>query len=190
MQEELVQPENNQPIENTNDLPLNADEVVAEPKDEPQAILDDKGENLADKLAEAEDKFLRLYAEFENYKRRTNKERIEMIKTANQEVLVALLPVLDDFDRSLKAAETTTDIAALKEGILLINHKLHQILGSKGLKAIETKQGEEFNVDFHEAVTSIPAPSDDMKGKIIDVVEKGYLLNDKVIRFVKVVIGE
>ncbi|MFN4082157.1 MAG: nucleotide exchange factor GrpE [Bacteroidia bacterium] len=193
MQEELAKSQNEENIENTENTEQqtqNSESVNENNADEPIAKLDDKGENLADKLAEAEDKFLRLFAEFENYKRRTNKERVELFKTANQEVLQALLPVLDDFDRSVKAADTATAIEAVKEGIVLVQHKLTNILSSKGLKAIEVKQGDDFNVDFHEAITSIPAPTEETKGKIVDVVEKGYLLNDKVIRFAKVVIGE
>lgn len=159
-------------------------------QDETTAILDDKGENLSEKLAVAEDKFMRLFAEFENYKRRTNKERIDLFKTANQEVLIALLPVLDDFERSLKVMDAANDINAIKEGISLISNKLNSILLNKGLKPIDVNPSDDFNVDFHEAITIIPAPSAELKGKIIDVVEKGFMLNDKVIRFAKVVIGE
>lgn len=161
----------------------NASDATANTENE-SAVL-----SLEDKLKEADDKYLRLYAEFENYKRRTSLERMELFKTANQEVLLALLPVLDDFGRALKAMETATDITAVKEGIELVNNKFTNILTNKGLKAMETK-GKDFDVEFHEAITNIPAPSEDLKGKVIDEVERGYFLNDKVIRFAKVVVGE
>jgi molecular chaperone GrpE len=139
-------------------------------------------------LAEANNKYLRLYAEFDNYKRRTNKERIDLLQTAGKDVLVSLLPVVDDFDRALKSMETATDVAAVKEGIVLVQNKLKSILTQKGLKEMESV-GTVFDAEIHEAITNIPAPSDDLKGKVIDEVEKGYYLNDKVIRFAKVVVG-
>ena len=140
-------------------------------------------------LAQEKDKFLRLFAEFENYKKRTAKERLELFKTANQEVLVAMLPVLDDFDRAQKSIQTTEGFEAVKTGIDLVHNKLKNILHQKGLKEMETDQ-KIFDSEFHEAITKIPAPSEDLKGKIIDTLEKGYFLNDKVIRFAKVVVGE
>jgi molecular chaperone GrpE len=136
-----------------------------------------------------EEKYLRLYADFDNYKRRTSAERIELFKTANQEVLVSLLPVLDDFGRALNAMNTATNITAVKEGIELVKAKFYSILESKGLKPMETT-GKPFDSDFHEAITNIPAPSEKLKGMVIDEIEKGYYLNDKVIRFAKVVVGE
>ena len=150
-------------------------------------------ENASDKNWEAEckaieDKYLRLYADFENYKRRTGAERIELFKTAGQEILLALIPVLDDFERAAKATQTATDVAQVKEGMELVHHKLKNILAGKGLKPMESI-GEVFNPDLHEAITNIPAPSDDMKDKVIDEVERGYYLGDKVIRFAKVVVG-
>lgn len=189
MQEELLNKEESEET-NGNAAETAAQNELDQNTDDLNAILDDKGANLAEKLAESEDKYLRLFAEFENYKRRTNKERIDLFKTANQEVLVALLPILDDFERSLKAMEAAKEVTSVKEGISLVNNKLNNTLQQKGLKQIEVAAGDEFNVDLHEAITSIPAPSEDMKGKIIDVVEKGYMLNEKVIRFAKVVIGE
>jgi molecular chaperone GrpE len=152
----------------------------------------DENESVKDWEAEykaAEDRYLRLYAEFDNYKRRTGAERIELFKTANQEVLISLIPVLDDFGRALKAMQTATDINAVKEGIELVNNKFNGILTAKGLKPMDAV-GKEFDSEFHEAITNIPAPTEDMKGKVIDEVEKGYFLNDKVIRFAKVVVGE
>jgi molecular chaperone GrpE len=144
--------------------------------------------NLEDQIKEEKDKFLRLFAEFENYKRRTAKERIELFSTASEEVMISLLPVLDDFDRASAEIEKDKDNEILK-GVLLIKNKLSDCLKSKGLSLIEVNKGDEFNADNHEAVTQIPAPSKDMKGKIIDVIEKGYKLGEKVIRYPKVVIG-
>lgn len=146
-------------------------------------------EQLTQDLASEKDKHLRLFAEFENYKRRTSKERMELFKTANQEVLQAILPVLDDFDRALIEISKTEDENLLK-GVTLIHEKLKNTLTSKGLEEVEVKAGDTFNADFAEAITQIPAPSDKMKGKIVDVLEKGYKLGDKIIRFPKVVIGQ
>ena len=145
-------------------------------------------EKLRADLAEANDKYIRLYAEFDNYKRRTTKERIDLLQTAGKEVLQSLLPVLDDFERALKSMESASDVASVKEGVNLVHSKLKNILSQKGLKEMESI-GTAFDADLHEAITNIPAPSDDMKGKVIDEVEKGYYLNDKVIRFAKVVVG-
>jgi molecular chaperone GrpE len=145
-------------------------------------------EQLTLDLAVEKDKFLRLFAEFENYKRRTTKERIESFKTANQEVLQAILPVVDDFDRALAEIKKTDD-NVLIVGVELIYEKLKSILVSKGLEEVEIKIGDIFNADFAEAITQIPAPSPNLKGKIVDVIEKGYKLGDKIIRFPKVVTG-
>ena len=146
-------------------------------------------DQLKEDLAKEKDKFIRLFAEFENYKRRTAKERIDLFKTANQDVMVALLPVLDDFDRAYIEISKTKEKDLLK-GVELINNKLRDTLKNKGLDPIVVKQGDTFNADDHEAISQIPAPTNDLKGKIIDVVEKGYKLGDKVIRFAKVVIGQ
>ena len=145
--------------------------------------------NLEDQVKEEKDKFLRLFAEFENYKRRTAKERIELFSTASEEVMVSLLPILDDFDRASAEIEKDNDNEIFK-GVLLIKNKLFDSLKSKGLAQIEVNKGDEFNADDHEAVTQIPAPSKKMEGKIIDVIEKGYKLGEKVIRYPKVVIGK
>ncbi len=145
-------------------------------------------EQLAQELSTEKDKHIRLFAEFENYKKRTTKERIELFKTANQEVLLALLPVLDDFDRALIEIKKTDDELMLK-GVELIHDKLKNTLNSKGLEEVEVRTGDVFNADFAEAITQIPAPTPDLKGKIVDVLEKGYKLGDKIIRFPKVVIG-
>lgn len=145
-------------------------------------------EKLQEELAKEKDKFLRLFAEFENYKKRTSKERIELFKTANQEVLLAMLPVMDDFDRALAEIAKSED-KELHKGVELIHNKFRDTLNSKGLELVEVKAGDDFNADFAEAITQIPAPSDDLKGKIVDVIEKGYKLGDKIIRFPKVVVG-
>ncbi len=135
------------------------------------------------------DRNLRLFAEFENFKKRTTKEKIDLYKTASEGLMTAILPVLDDFDRALSEIEKS-EVAGHLEGIVLINNKLRETLKAKGLNIVETEQGEVFNADIHEAITQIPAPNDDLKGKIVDVVEKGYALGDKIIRFPKVVIGQ
>jgi molecular chaperone GrpE len=146
-------------------------------------------EQLTQDLAKEKDKYLRLFAEFENYKRRTTKERIELFKTANQEVLLAMLPVLDDFDRAVVEIAKSEDEVLMK-GVELIHEKLKNTLVAKGLEQVDVKAGDAFDADFAEAITQIPAPSDKMKGKIVDVLEKGYKLGDKIIRFPKVVIGQ
>ena len=145
--------------------------------------------NLEEQVKNEKDKFLRLFAEFENYKRRTAKERIELFSTASEEVMISLLPVLDDFDRASVEIEKDKENEILK-GILLIKNKLFDSLKSKGLSLVTVNKGEDFNADNHEAVTQIPVPSKDMQGKIIDVIEKGYKLGDKVIRYPKVIIGK
>lgn len=147
-------------------------------------------EKLQEELQQEKDKFLRLFAEFENYKKRTSKERLELFSTASEDVMKTLLPVLDDFERALTHIEEDKEAEELRKGVLLIYQKLVTTLEQKGLKAIKVEKGDTFNADDHEAVTQIPAPSDDLKGKIIDVIEKGYKLGEKVIRFPKVVIGQ
>lgn len=146
-------------------------------------------DKLTQELAAEKDKFLRLFAEFENYKRRTSKERIELFKTASSDVMQAMLPVLDDLERAWVEIEKSKDENLIK-GIELISNKLKTTLKDKGLEQVKVEQGDEFNADFHEAITQIPAPSDKLKGKIIDVIENGYKLGDKIIRFPKVVIGQ
>lgn len=150
----------------------------------------EKEESTAEELIQAEkDKYLRLFAEFENYKKRTTKERIELFKTANQELMTTLLPILDDFDRGLAEIKKAKDKELLK-GMQLINDKLNKSLEQKGLSLMEVKEGDAFDADIHEAITQIPAPTDKLKGKVIDCVEKGYKLGDKIIRYPKVVIGQ
>ncbi|MEE9373156.1 MAG: nucleotide exchange factor GrpE [Saprospiraceae bacterium] len=144
---------------------------------------------LESELEESKDKHLRLYAEFENYKRRTVKERIDLMKNAAQDIMSSLLPVLDDFDRAKKSADNNESGEQFSEGVTLVYNKIHSTLQNKGLKVMKSN-GELFNPEIHEAITEIPAPSDDMKGKIIDTIEKGYQLNDKIIRYAKVVVGK
>jgi molecular chaperone GrpE len=138
---------------------------------------------------EFRDKFVRLYAEFENYRRRTNQERLDLIASANAGLLKDMLSVLDDFDRAVANNENLEDIEALREGFKLIQNKFKQILLSKGLKEMEAK-GQAFDSDLHEAIANIPAPEEALKGKVVDDVEKGYYLNDKVLRYAKVVVGQ
>ena len=146
-------------------------------------------EQLQSELAQEKDKFLRLFAEFENYKGRTSKEHIELFSTASKDVIQALLPVLDDFDRAMVELSKHEE-SELSKGVELIKNKLNNTLQQKGLSLVEVNKGDDFNADNHEAVTQIPAPTDDLKGKIIDVIEQGYKLGEKVIRFPKVVIGQ
>lgn len=147
-------------------------------------------EQLTEDLGKEKDKFLRLFAEFENYKKRTTRERIELFKTASEDVMVSLLPVLDDFERALSHIDEDKEAEEMRKGVMLIYQKMLTTLENKGLEAIKVEQGHTFDAEYHEAITQIPAPSDDLKGKILDVVEKGYKLGDKVIRFPKVVIGQ
>ncbi|GGE36448.1 nucleotide exchange factor GrpE [Psychroflexus planctonicus] len=146
-------------------------------------------EKLKLELDLQKDKYLRLFAEFENYKRRTSKERVELFKTAGQEVMQSMLPVLDDFDRALKEVSKSKEKEVV-QGIELIHNKLRDTLKAKGLEEFHVKEGDTFDGDLHEAITQIPAPSEDLKGKIIDVVEKGYTLGEKIIRYPKVVTGK
>ncbi|MCK5467263.1 MAG: nucleotide exchange factor GrpE [Cyclobacteriaceae bacterium] len=174
------------------------------PKEEPEMKITD--ENVSDETAEeeteedeieklkadvqeAKDKYLRLYSEFENFRRRTAKERLDLIRTATEDLMSALLPVMDDFERAQKALEESEDHKATQEGFELIFNKFSNILKQKGLKQMEDKTGSEFSTEFHEAISQMPVGKKKMKGKIIDVVEKGYYLDEKVIRFAKVVIG-
>lgn len=139
-------------------------------------------------IAELKDKYLRLYADFENFRRRTAKEKLEMISGASADTVKLILPIVDDFERAKVSFDSSTDIEALKEGVDLIYTKLYKALESKGLKAMESK-GADFDAEIHESIAQFPAPSEDLKGKVIDEIEKGYYLNDKVIRYAKVIVG-
>ena len=162
-------------------------------QEETPETLDHPGETtetdtLREELAQEKEKFLRLFAEFENYKKRTGRERMELFKTAGQEVLTALLPILDDFDRAVKELGKSEEDERFK-GVLLIQNKLRETLRNKGLEEIEVQAGDAFDPEVHEAVTQIPAPAKNLKGKIVDVLEKGYKLGDRIIRHPKVVVG-
>lgn len=170
--------------ENTEDVASAEDQVKGE-EDPLQAEV----ERLKTELSEAKDKYLRLYSEFENFRRRSAKERLELVSSANQDLVRDLLPVLDDFDRAQQNYSEKTDVASLKEGMDLIANKFNKVLEQKGVKEMEGKEGIDFDPEVHEAITKIPAPKEKLKGKVVDVIEKGYYLNDKVIRFAKVVIG-
>ena len=146
----------------------------------------EKAEQMA---ADMRDKYLRLVAEFDNVKKRNAKERLELMQTANKEVIIAMLDVVDDMDRAAKQLETATDINAIREGVMLVFNKLKNTLTSKGLKPMETIHTE-FNADLHEAITEIPAPTEELQGKVIDELQKGYYLNDKLIRHARVVVGK
>lgn len=161
--------------------------VEFEKKEDIPAEQPDPLKKLQDELAEAKDKFVRLYAEFENHRRRTAKEKLEMIQSANEQLIKALLPVADDFERAEKSFRDKNDKEL--EGFFLIQNKFNKVLEQNGVKVMEFSKHNDFNPDIHEAITQIAAPSPKQKGKVVDVVEKGYLLNEKVIRFAKVVVG-
>lgn len=174
-----------------NDIKTGQEEQVQDNQalEQDQEVVElDVEQALNQKLEEEKNKFLRLFAEFENYKKRTSKERIELFRTAGEEIMLALLPVLDDFDRALAELEKLGENDHLT-GVNLISGKLRDTLNSKGLEEVVIAKGEDFNVDSAEAITQIPA-GDDMKGKVVDVIERGYKLGDKIIRFPKVVIGQ
>jgi molecular chaperone GrpE len=188
-------------METTDNVENIHDENTTSAEDQDNPIEETDGETLVDEkaikaaedlfkeeLSLANDKYLRLYAEFDNFRRRTSKERVELLQTAGKEVIVSMLPVLDDFERALKFMDSATDIVAVKEGVALVQQKLKSILAQKGLKELQSK-GMPFDADLHEAITNIPAPTSDLKGKVVDELEKGYALNDKVVRFAKVVVG-
>ncbi len=151
--------------------------------------LQENIDELEGNLAELNDKYLRLFSEFDNYRKRTNKERLDLLKTASEEVIIDLLPVLDDFERGIKAMQDNDALQTSVEGMQLIYNKLLGILTKKGLEAVNSI-GKSFDTDFHEALTNIPAPSKDLRGKVVDEIDKGYLLNGKVIRYAKVVVGQ
>lgn len=157
---------------------------------EETSVEQDPVVKLEDEVKDLKDQNLRLYAEFENFRRRTAKERLALMESANEDTLTALLPILDDFERALKNTQETEENTAILEGLKLIQHKLMETLKGKGLSAMESTVGREFDVEEMEAITQIPAPSPEMAGKIIDEVEKGYKIGDRVIRYAKVVVGK
>lgn len=172
------------------DMDINSDENQSGTNHLNDALPEeDEADKLRGELDELKRKYLLLNADFDNFRKRNAKERIELINTANKEVIIALLDVLDDSERAAKQLETAGNAGPAQEGVMLVFNKFQNILQSKGLKAMESLH-EEFNPDLHEAVTEIPAPSDDLKGKVIDVLQKGYYLNDKIIRHARVVVGK
>lgn len=170
---ELIEENNNQ--ENSKDT-----ENMSEPNN---------NSDLTEKLEKEKDRYIRLFAEFDNYKKRVIKERQDLIKYSDKDILESLLPVLDDFDRAITELEKKEDDLSVLEGVKLIYNKLFNTLKDRGLTVIDVKVGDDFNIDYHEAITQVPSPDESLKGKIIDVVQKGYLLHEKVIRYAKVVIG-
>jgi len=178
---DMLKKKKKEDLENQDEIPATEGNEVVTDEETPEQLLKQE-------VALANDKYLRLYAEFDNFRRRTIKERSELLQTAGMDVIVSMLPVLDDFDRALRHMDNAADVNAVKEGVVLIQSKLKNILGQKGLKDMSSI-GTAFDPELHEAITNIPAPSDDQKGKVIDEVEKGYYLNDKVARHAKVVVG-
>lgn len=181
----------NEPQNTTNTgIDINADDSIPGTSHLNDTVTDENEmEKLKGELAEQKDKYLRLFADFENYKRRTSKERIELIQTAGKEVIVSLLDVLDDVDRAEKQIQTSEDVEHVKEGVQLVFNKLKNVLQNRGLKAMESINTD-FDVHMHDAITEIPAPTPDKKGKVIDEVTKGYYLNDKIVRHAKVIVGK
>jgi len=176
------------------DLPEEVQEKEVSVTEEPEEVseeeeLEEKEKSSEEIIQELQDKYIRLSADFDNYRKRTLKEKMDLIKLAGEDILLNLLPVMDDFDRALQTMNEAIDCKAMKDGVDLIHNKFKEFLSSNGIKEINA-MNDEFNTDLHEAVTKVPAPSKKMKGKIVDVVEKGYFLHDKVIRYSKVVIGE
>jgi len=177
--EETTSSENAVPMDNA------GEEIKVEAVEVPQ---EDPLDLAKKEIAELKDKYLRLYADFENFRRRTSKEKLELLSTASSDMVKSILPVVDDFERAKVSFDSSTDTEALKEGVDLIYTKLYKTLESKGLKPMQSK-GETFDVEIHESIAQFPAPSEELKGKVIDEIEKGYYLNDKVIRYAKVIVG-
>jgi molecular chaperone GrpE len=171
-----------------NDDNSNLEQNQNDPITETQEIVDEKVAKLDADLQAANDKYLRLYSDFENYKRRISKERLEASKMIEADSIISILPIIDDLERAIKSNEDAKDIESVKEGVKLIYSKVKSLLGNKGLKEMDAT-GKVFDADLHDAIANIPATSEDMKGKVVEEIEKGYLLNDKVIRHAKVIVG-
>lgn len=188
-EKETINAENGS-AENQSTIDINTDESLIGTTHLNEPVAEESElEKLKADLDESRDKYLRMVAEFDNFKRRNAKERIELIQTAGKEVISELLEVLDDCDRAQKQLEASDDSKAIKEGVMLVFNKLRNTLQARGVKAMETVN-QEFNADLHEAITEIPAPSEELKGKVVDEIVKGYYLNDKIIRHAKVVVGK
>lgn len=175
--------------QNEQEETTNTQEMPEQATDDQPETANSAASKLEQELAEQKDKYLRMYSEFENFRRRTAKEKLDMIKTANESMATALLPVMDDFERAIKAFEQEEKDASVQEGIQLIYNKLSKTLEQKGVVVMDLKPGDDFDAEYQEAITQIPAPDEKLKGKVVDVIEKGYMLGEKVIRFAKVVIG-
>ncbi|HNW50568.1 MAG TPA: nucleotide exchange factor GrpE [Prolixibacteraceae bacterium] len=199
MEEEKIEKENiieqnaDKQEENTSSMTSEEDKKEEAASRKSKKLKKDKNaeiiESLENSLAQKNDQFLRLHAEFDNYRKRTLKEKMELTKSAGEGILLNILPVIDDFERALKAMETANDVDSVKEGINLIYKRFSDFVKMNGVKEIDAKE-KDFDTDLHEAITKIPSPTEELKGKVVDVIQKGYTLNDKVIRFAKVVIGE
>lgn len=174
----------NEPVQTEN---MTEQDVAAE--SEASEVKGDATEQLMNQVKEWQEKYIRLAADFDNFRKRTMREKMELIKTAGEDTLISILPVIDDFERAMKAMETATEVGPVKEGVELIYNKFKDILLQKGLKPIDA-QNQEFNTDVHEAITKVPVPDESLKGKVVDVIQKGYTLQDKVVRYAKVVVGE
>lgn len=180
----------------SNDPKLNSSEQTAE--NQAETSTENEAENATaddavqweEKVAQAEDRYMRLFAEFDNYKKRAAKEKLDLIQSAGKDLLERLIPVIDDLERAMKNIRSTDDVESVKEGVELIHKKLFHQLGEFGLKAMDSAIGQPLDTDFHEAITTTPAPDKSQVGKIIDEIEKGYMLKDRVLRFAKVVVGE
>lgn len=186
LSETMSQEEQNEKIE---EQEINKEENTAEEPEVTDATEENSIETLERKLQEQKDKYLRLFADFDNYKKRTAKERLDLLNTAGKDIILSILPVLDDFERAIAAADNATDVNSVKEGMDLIKNKLFNTLKQRGLEPMDS-QGKDFDAEQQEAITEIPAPNAEMKGKVMDVVEKGYLMNGKIIRYAKVVVGK
>jgi molecular chaperone GrpE len=173
-QEEVVTPASDE---------INAEEAVVELTNEEEI------EELNKQIIEQKDKYLRLFADFDNYKKRNAKERLDLLNTAGKDIILSILPTLDDLNRAIASAETATDVSSVRDGFVLVKNKLFNSLSQKGLKPMDSIS-QDFNPDIHEAITKIPAPTPDLKGKVVDEIERGYTLNEKIIRYAKVVVGE
>jgi len=180
---------NNNQQNNDEEIENSSSEIKVDKKKKVSKKKENKYNELLEKYEGLNDKYLRLFSEFDNYRKRTIKEKIDLSKTASEELIISLLPVLDDFERAIKSLDESDDIQSFRDGIMLIYNKLKKTLELKGLEKIESHE-HEFDTDHHEAITSIPAPSEDLKGKVVDVIENGYKLNGKVIRYAKVVVGK
>jgi molecular chaperone GrpE len=175
--------------DNDSTININSDSDISGTSYLKEFSQDSETEKMQSEIAELKDKYVRLVAEFDNFRKRTARERLELIQTASKDVIVSLLDVLDDSERAQKQMENSKDINVIKEGVSLVFNKLRSIVQNKGVRVMESIH-QEFNPDLHEAITEVPAPSPDLKGKVLDEVQKGYYLNDKIIRFAKVVVGK